>query len=72
MNGDKVMEENMQQAKVTHDDLHAKLREANVTQLSQVKAVVMEATGDISVLHHQDSEHELDSELLKEVEGYTD
>ncbi|SMO73478.1 DUF421 domain-containing protein [Gracilimonas mengyeensis] len=71
MNGTHIIEKNMQKAKVTHDDLRAKLREANITQLSQVKAVVMEATGDVSVLHHHDSEHQLDSELLKEVEGYS-
>jgi len=29
------------------------LREANVVRLSQVKAVVFETTGDISVLHEK-------------------
>jgi uncharacterized membrane protein YcaP (DUF421 family) len=67
MDNERMLEENLKKAKVTHADLRAKLREANVTQMSQIKAVVMEATGDISVLHHQDEEHELDPILLKEV-----
>jgi len=70
MKGTKFLDKNLNSAKVTHDDLRGKLREANVTQLSQVKAVVMEATGDISVLHNEDPAHELDDELLKNVEGW--
>lgn len=67
MDGTQILDDNLKKAKVTYDDLRAKLREANVTQMSQVKAVVMEATGDVSVLHHQDGDHELDDILLKEV-----
>lgn len=37
--------------RVTRSDVIAKLREANVLQLSEVRAVVLETTGDISVLH---------------------
>lgn len=37
--------------RVAEDDLIAKLREANVRDLSDVRAVVLETTGDISVLH---------------------
>jgi uncharacterized membrane protein YcaP (DUF421 family) len=70
MRGKDILFENLQQGKVTHDDLRAKLREANVTQMSQVKAVIMESTGDISVLHHNDPTHKVDSELLKGVLGW--
>ena len=48
------IENNMQKCKVTKSDLKAKLREANVIHLSEVKAVVFESTGDISVLHGSD------------------
>ncbi|MHA6332988.1 DUF421 domain-containing protein [Qipengyuania sp. CAU 1752] len=41
----------MKEERVTRSDLVAKLREANVLELSQVRAVVLETTGDISVLH---------------------
>ena len=37
--------------RVAVDDLMAKLREANVHNLSQVRAVILETTGDVSVLH---------------------
>lgn len=71
MNGTKILDDNLKKAKVTHDDLRAKLREANVTQMSQVKAVVMETTGDISVLHNDDPGHELDEILLVNVKGWS-
>ena len=37
--------------RVTRADLIAKLREANVLDFAKVRAVVLETTGDISVLH---------------------
>ena len=42
---------NLRSSRVTEGDIIAKLREANVTNFEQVLAVVLEATGDISVLH---------------------
>ena len=38
-------------ARVTRSDVYARLRGANVHSMSQVLAVVLETTGDISVLH---------------------
>lgn len=70
MRGEEILDQNLKRAKVTNDDLRAKLREANVTQMNQIKAVVMETTGDISVLHHEDPDHTLDSILLKEVRDW--
>ena len=64
MDGQEILEENLKKAKVTKADLHSKLREANVIKFSQVKAVVFEATGDISVLHAENSDMELEAELL--------
>ena len=37
--------------RTTRSDIIAKLREANVLRMSDVRAVVLESTGDISVLH---------------------
>ncbi len=45
------IEQALKRTRVTRDDLVAKLREANVLDLGQVRAVVLETTGDISVLH---------------------
>lgn len=71
MRGTEILDDSMKSTKVTHDDLRARLRQANVTQLSQIKAVVMETTGDISVLHNDDPIHELDGELLSNVKGWS-
>ena len=41
----------LRRTRVTRSDVIAKLREANAIQLDQVHAVVLESTGDVSVLH---------------------
>ena len=66
MDGSTILEDNMRKARVSKSDLRSKLREANVTQLSQIKAVVFETTGDISVLH-ADVANPLDIWLMKDV-----
>lgn len=66
MNGSQILEENLKKARVTKGDLRAKLREANVTRFSQIKAVVFETTGDISVLHGQEDQ-EMEEWLLEDV-----
>lgn len=43
--------EALRTSRVSKGDVLAKLREANVCDLSQIRAVVLESTGDISVLH---------------------
>lgn len=70
MRGTEILEDHLKEAKVTHADLRAKLREANATQMSQVKAVVMEATGDIAVLHNDNPDHKLDDALMRGVRGW--
>ncbi len=51
MEGSKILEENLNKAKITKADVMAKLREANVLDFEEIKFMVFEATGDISVLH---------------------
>jgi len=46
-----IIHEALTYTRVAKDDLIAKLREANVLDLSQVRAVILETTGDVSVLH---------------------
>ncbi len=53
------IEDNLKTTRVTRDDVYAKLREANALQLSEVRAVILETTGDISVLHGAQPDHEL-------------
>lgn len=45
------LDDNLRRTRVTRDDVRAKLREANVLDYDQVRAVVLETTGDVSVLH---------------------
>lgn len=68
MKGECMLEENMKKAKITRADLLAKLRESNVLKLSQIYAVIMESTGDISVLHHDEENVDFDTELLDDLE----
>ncbi len=51
MRDGEFIEDALIQTRVAKDDLIAKLRESNVLHLSQVRAAVLEATGDVSVLH---------------------
>jgi uncharacterized membrane protein YcaP (DUF421 family) len=67
MDGTKILHDNLSKARVTEADLRSKLREANVLELSQVRAVVFEATGDISVLHTKDENVELEDWLMQGV-----
>lgn len=51
MRDGKIIEHALEETRVAKSDLIAKLREANVLDFNQVRAVVLETTGDISVLH---------------------
>ena len=53
-------------SRVAENDLIAKLREANVLRFSQVRAVVLETTGDISVLH-TNNDTDLEDRILQSV-----
>lgn len=51
MRDGRFIEEAMRTSRVAHEDVLAKIRGANVSDLGDVRAVVLESTGDISVLH---------------------
>jgi uncharacterized membrane protein YcaP (DUF421 family) len=68
MDGEEILQENLKKARVTESDLRSKLREANVLELSQVRAVIFESTGDIAVLHSKDENVKVEDWLLKGVE----
>lgn len=69
MDGQNILYKNLKKAHVTESDLRSKLREANVIELSEVRAVVFEATGDISVLHSAQENKKLEPWLLKGVQN---
>lgn len=62
------IESAMDKERVSDSDLWAKLREANVTDLSKVRAVILETTGDISVMHDET----LDDRVLTGVRDWKD
>lgn len=67
MAGPEILSSNLKKAKITETDLLQSLRSKGVTSLKDIKAVVMERDGSISVLKSADP---IDPALLKDVEGY--
>lgn len=65
MRGEKIIHENLDANRVCLNDLYAKLREANVTNKDQILAVVLETTGDISVLRNGKTSNHLEEDLLR-------
>ena len=63
MEGRTVLDDNLRAAKMTRTDLIAKLRESGVTSLDDVRAVVFETAGTVSVL----SGESLDDAMLQDV-----
>ncbi|QNJ98826.1 DUF421 domain-containing protein [Constantimarinum furrinae] len=67
MDGTEILEDNLKKARVTKGDLRSKLREANVIELKEVKAVIFETTGDIVVLHDDNPNKQIDAWLMEGV-----
>ena len=70
MEDGRILEGALRRVEVTRHDLIAKLREANVIEMDEVRAVVMETTGDISVLHGPADGPAVDDVLLDGVRRY--
>lgn len=66
MAGEEVLHDNLVRARLTENDVRGKLRQANVLNYGQIRAVVFEQTGDISVLH---GDADFDPSLLSDVVG---
>ncbi|WP_108482832.1 DUF421 domain-containing protein [Oceaniglobus ichthyenteri] len=62
--------ENLIKANVTKGDVYGKLREANALSMANVRAVVIEPTGDISVLHGAVDGPPLEDEILTGVKRH--
>lgn len=63
MRDGRFCEDALRQTRVARQDVLAKIRAANVLDLSEIRAVVLETTGDISVLHGG----ELQEDILRDV-----
>jgi uncharacterized membrane protein YcaP (DUF421 family) len=64
MLGGTMLRANMRQARISEADLWSELRLANVARPEDVFAVVLETTGDVSVLHGGGRSESLDERLL--------
>lgn len=63
----KILYNKLKQCNVGEDDLIAKLREANVHDFSEVKAVIFESTGDVSVIHNNENKG-IKPEILNDID----
>ena len=62
-----ILDNNLSKVKMTRADLFGKLREANATDISLVRAAVLETTGDVSILHLEEEGATFSEELLEGV-----
>lgn len=69
MDASEILYDNLKKARVQEKQLITKLREANVYNLDQVLAVILETTGDITVLHKSSASKDLplDEKILQDV-----
>jgi uncharacterized membrane protein YcaP (DUF421 family) len=63
-------DDQMKAAQITRSDIIAKMREANAVRLDDVLAIVVETTGDISVLHDTGDHRDVDDRLMEGVKGW--
>lgn len=64
MVGGEMMTDNLRRVRVTEDDIRGKLREANVRNFDELRYVVLETTGDVSVVH---GPGDLDPDIFSDV-----
>lgn len=64
MAGSQFLHDNLRRTRVTEDDVRAKLREANAYNYDMILGVILETTGDISVIH---GDHPLDLDIFRDV-----
>lgn len=62
--------DHMKKAQITRSDIIAKMREANALRMEDVLAVVVETTGDISVLHGTGDDRSIDPDIMDGVIGW--
>lgn len=62
------IEENLHKTNVSKEEVYAKMREANVKDRKEVYAVILESTGDVSVIHSEGDDDGLSNDLLTGVQ----
>lgn len=64
MQDGKVLHKNLEHLKITEDELKSKLRQQSILHYNQVKAVVVESSGDISVIQDPQVKASFDPAML--------
>ena len=67
MDGSEILTHNLNKVRLTEADLRSKLREANVMDRSDIKALIFETTGDIIVIQSSDTSRTVSSWMLQDV-----
>lgn len=65
MEDGRFLEDAMRAERIVHGDIYAKMREAGVEAVDEVRAVVLERTGDISIVRTSS----IDERILSDIEG---
>ncbi len=65
MHDGKILKAALAETRASESDILNKLRGANIKELSEVQLMVLESTGDISILS---GPKEVDDEVMKEVD----
>ena len=68
MDGPNINHDALSEHHISVEELHAKLRQANVWSYEQVICVVLETTGDISVINKTDENAEIESAIFDEID----
>lgn len=69
MRDGRVLEENLIRHRISLPELRGKIREANALRMDRVRAVVLETTGDVTVLHG-DADDMPDAWIMADVRGW--
>ncbi|TWU35206.1 hypothetical protein Q31b_53020 [Novipirellula aureliae] len=69
MTRSQILHGNLKRANMTEGDLFGKLREANAFHFDQVIAVILETTGDVSVIHSDRETPDISSQIFDHVIG---
>lgn len=72
MAGEEVLSEHLNAARMTIDDLRSKLRQEGIAHPTQVLAVVLETTGEVSVIHRDEAVSEWIFEDVRGAENLSD
>lgn len=67
---DKFLEAEMQRQRMTHEEVFMTARKQNITDLNEISLIILEPTGDITIIIKNDSKINNSSPILKEIQNF--